>query len=216
MNTLDKSYSYIIPKNSLTNEEYAEIQKVAFKHNLKVVENDNSYTFLPNLAENQICPGDKLQEVINKYGFEINYKKVRIQPNYFRQKVTGIVVNKKTNVTREYIRTLRAMLHNWEKEGLYKTQIKFQNITKANKDLRKVIVGRLSFLKQVRGAEDPIFNNLHKKYQNIINPPIKEAEIEEYKIIIEKLGINNILKDITSLKEIINLGLAPESFDYIK
>ncbi len=215
-NSLDKSYAYIIPKNKLTNDEYAEIKKAAFEHNLKIEEKENSYIFLPNLAEYQIYPGDKLQEIIKKNGFEINHKKVRIQPNYFRQEVTGIVVNKKTNVTRYYIKTLRAMLHNWETKGLEEAQNKFNSITKTKKDIKKVIVGRLAYLKQVRGAEDTIYKNLFNKYQNIVNPPIKEIGKNEFERLREELGLENILNDINSLKKIVNFGLEPESFEFIK
>jgi retron-type reverse transcriptase len=56
-----------------------------------------------------------LQEVIAEEGFVVKKPKTRIQRSGGQQKVTGIVVNRRTNIARKEIRTLRAIIHNCKK-----------------------------------------------------------------------------------------------------
>ena len=51
----------------------------------------------------------ELEELIVSSGFEINPQKTRLSNNMQRQEVTGLVVNKKINVKREYVKNTRAM-----------------------------------------------------------------------------------------------------------
>jgi RNA-directed DNA polymerase len=55
--------------------------------------------------------GNKIRETVEKAGFVENPKKTRLQYFKNRQEVTGLVVNKRVNVTREYRKTVRAMLN---------------------------------------------------------------------------------------------------------
>ncbi len=57
-------------------------------------------------------------------GFVINIAKTRVLRSSDRQIVTGIVVNDGLNVTRKYLRSLRAILHNIENEGIEAQLIK--------------------------------------------------------------------------------------------
>lgn len=59
----------------------------------------------------------KLEEEINRAGFKINAKKTRLQFNNSRQEVTGLVVNKKLNVPKEYYKNTRAMANSLYKNG---------------------------------------------------------------------------------------------------
>lgn len=81
-----------------------------------------------------------------KHGFTIKKTKTRIQNKSNRQEVTGLVVNDKLNVNRTYVRNLRALIH------LYK-------IGKAEKNAQAVIIGKLEFLKMVKG-KDKVYRNL--------------------------------------------------------
>lgn len=56
-------------------------------------------------------PGMELSQLIGLSGFEINHSKTRMQYSDSRQEVTGLVVNRKLNVRKEYRRTVRAMVH---------------------------------------------------------------------------------------------------------
>jgi retron-type reverse transcriptase len=60
----------------------------------------------------------KAKSMLFKFGFEINEKKTRFIKNTNRQSVTGITVNEKLSVSRDYKRSLRAELHAVFKFGL--------------------------------------------------------------------------------------------------
>lgn len=55
---------------------------------------------------------DELQYVVEKAGFKLNSQKTRIIYNDSQQKVTGLIVNKKINIDREYYKETRAMACN--------------------------------------------------------------------------------------------------------
>lgn len=55
---------------------------------------------------------DEVAQITQKFGFKLNNSKTRILPRGKRQVVTGLVVNTKVNVKREYIRNTSAILHN--------------------------------------------------------------------------------------------------------
>jgi hypothetical protein len=71
--------------------------------------------------------GDRafIKEIIREEGFEVHSGKERLMPDHTRQMVTGLVVNEKVNVPREYVRGLRALLHNVESHG-WKSQVERQ------------------------------------------------------------------------------------------
>ncbi|KTD64241.1 putative serine protease HhoA precursor [Legionella santicrucis] len=53
----------------------------------------------------------EIENIITHSGFQINPLKTRLQMHSSRQIVTGLVVNKKINVKKEYYRSTRAMCH---------------------------------------------------------------------------------------------------------
>ena len=84
-----------------------------------------------------------------------------------KQTVTGIIVNKKPNVDRKYLRQLRAILFSWEKMGVELAAAKHYRLT----DLKSVdvskfvnkIAGQIEFVGQVRGVDDEIYKNLKSR-----------------------------------------------------
>ena len=62
--------------------------------------------------------GSKVLKILSRDGFEINGEKIHLRSKNERQEVTGLIVNKKTNVRREYIKEIRAILHNYETKGV--------------------------------------------------------------------------------------------------
>lgn len=94
----------------------------------------------------------ELEELINSSGFEINSKKTRLSNNTQRQEVTGLVVNKKINVKREYVKNTRAMAFQLYKDGAFKIDKKPGTLNQ--------LTGRFAFIFQIEQ-----FNNylLYKK-----------------------------------------------------
>jgi RNA-directed DNA polymerase len=68
-------------------------------------------------------PGKDLARVIQRSGFSINSAKTRMQYCDSRQDVTGLVINSKVNVRREYERSARAMVNSLMRTGSYFTVI---------------------------------------------------------------------------------------------
>lgn len=60
----------------------------------------------------------KVRSFLHAYGFELNNKKTRILRQNVRQSVTGIVVNEKLQVSREYRKNLRQELYYCRKFGV--------------------------------------------------------------------------------------------------
>lgn len=82
----------------------------------------------------------KLKTIIEECGFVINDRKTRIQRPWERQEVTGISVNNKVNVSRKYLKTLRAELNN----------MKYRVVTM--KEWMKVM-GKVNYVRMVRKAQ---------------------------------------------------------------
>ena len=101
--------------------------------------------------------------IIHSERFEINEKKTRILSKQGRQLVTGLKVNEKVNVDRKYIRSIRAMLHNWESKGLNLSAS--QNYSP--QEFYNILKGKLSFLKMVKGDEDEIYRKFIWKFDEL-------------------------------------------------
>ncbi|MDC1266738.1 reverse transcriptase family protein [Crocinitomicaceae bacterium] len=95
----------------------------------------------------------ELIRIIKKEGFKLKYSKTRIQSKNKRQEVTGVVVNDKLNVNRQYVRNLRAMIHH------YKSGKEVPDNTE------NVIRGKLEFLKMIKGKER-VYKNLMNRFIN--------------------------------------------------
>lgn len=110
----------------------------------------------------------ELHRIIENEKFTINEAKTRLQRSAYRQEVTGIIVNETPNLSRQYIAKIRAMLHNWEKQGIEKASEIFLSayisdkghVKKGKPDFINVLRGKLDYMKMVRGENDL----LYKKY----------------------------------------------------
>ena len=124
--------------------------------------------------------GDFWQElirIISDQGFRINDEKTRLQKRGSRQEVTGIIISKKLNVTKKYVRDVRNVLYIWEKYDYTAALSKFLpkyktekgHVKKGNPDLINVIDGKLMYLKMVKGEEDPVYIRLHSKFHLLVD-----------------------------------------------
>jgi RNA-directed DNA polymerase len=131
----------------------------------------------------KVRAGKALEETIAASGFAINAKKVRIQGHGVQQSVTGLPVNTRVNVERRRIRKIRAMLHAWRKFGLeaagadhfdkHRTGGPRARPDRAGAAFRNIVYGHLSFVKMVRGREDPLFLKLCAKVLEVDPNPSK-------------------------------------------
>lgn len=82
--------------------------KKSFPRAIAIQSDDDEHTWIP---------GPELLRLVNRSGFKINHKKTRMQYFFSRQDVTGLVVNKKINIRREYRHNVRAMVHHLFTKG---------------------------------------------------------------------------------------------------
>lgn len=116
--------------------------------------------------------GDELEEIIRANGFAVNPAKVHLAEARESQRVTGLTVNKKTNVDRRFIRNLRAMMHNIEVQGWRSNQQRYiaslagsRRPGEAAPDIKDAIRGRIEYVGMVRGHEDRIYRDLLHTYE---------------------------------------------------
>lgn len=106
--------------------------------------------------------GGELKKIIESNAFQVNKEKVNLRHFKQRQQVTGLVVNEKINVGREYIRELRVILYDWQSKGIVKAVEKFnsiRSISLTESKFKKSILGKIQFVNTVRKLTTPIIPN---------------------------------------------------------
>lgn len=186
--------------NMICRKMDAELRRLAQRSNCRytryaddITFSSNSSFFPPEIAkfkysklrERSVILGNELREIINNNGFTTNNNKSRLQTRNDRQEVTGLVTNKRLNVNRRFIRNTRAMLYSWQNDGLQNATSKHYNknpqkyvsqITSAT-NIEQIIRGRIEFIRSVRGSDFNPYITLAKKYNNLIEPNVKELPI---------------------------------------
>ena len=122
---------------------------------------------LATRRDSLVVLGHELRQTITEHDFVINEEKTRLMPWRQRQRVTGIVVNERLNVPREYARHLRAALYIWDRYGETEAAAAFERAMpvrntppgKPPPDFRQVIRGQLQYLGYVRDY-DRIYQRL--------------------------------------------------------
>ena len=168
--TIDRELDFLAKKNNCRYTRYAD----------DITFSTDSESFPQEIAEikdGKVYFSDRVIKTINggfNNGFQINNKKTKLYKRFVRQEVTGIVVNRKTNVDSNYIRRIRAILHNITKYGFlntYNKTFKRNDLDEnaARKKLFHYLCGKISYLKMVKGDVD----GLYLKYANEFNKVFK-------------------------------------------
>ncbi len=136
--------------------------------------------------------GIKLSRTIRKNGFHVNPSKVRLQKYSQRQEVTGVITNEKVNVAREFIREIRAILHNIKTKGLQECQREYETKYASRRQrypkatippLKLVVRGKIEYVGMVRGKDDDIYYKFMKELDSLIadfvKVPIRKDELEK-------------------------------------
>lgn len=160
-----------------------ELQEIASKNHSVYTRYADDITFSTSVPEfpSNICKydtstqtvvvGSVLSSAIQKNGFVINDRKVRLQSWRSRQEVTGLIVNSRVNVKRSFISQLRAMLHDWEINDLGPAEANFhakyakiRHSSKVPPSFKHVVRGKLSYLAMVRGKDDKLYRRYLNKF----------------------------------------------------
>ncbi|KAE9649535.1 trypsin-like serine protease [Pseudomonas sp. PB106] len=126
--------------------------------------------------------GPELLKIISGKGFQVNFSKVRLQRQDEKQVVTGLLVNKKVNVERRYIRKVAAQIHSMMCIGLDAANaIHKANDPDANTTLEGHVFGKLLFIKQVKGVDSSVYRRLAMKFNQLDAPyKVPLAKLEEF------------------------------------
>ena len=113
-----------------------------------------------------------IREIISEAGLTVNNSKFRVCSVNSQQSVTGLTVNEKVNVNRRYIRKVRAILHDWEINGLRSAAARFSSTGNYVNDLEAEdflhsIRGRIDFIGFVRGRNDRLYGSLRDRYRSL-------------------------------------------------
>lgn len=144
----------------------------------------------------------KIKHIIKYENFELNNDKTRLQTSMQRQQVTGLIVNEKLNVKREYLQKVRAMLNNWDKGGLSYAEQVFKNhqpIEKKEYPFKNVLLGHISFIKQIKGSENNVSIKLIEKY-TLLNNLIDYSCINNSEVKDRLIRDNHKMEQIPLLK----------------
>ncbi|MFD3165456.1 reverse transcriptase domain-containing protein [Herpetosiphon sp. NSE202] len=210
---LDSDLRNLAKKNRCYYSRYAD--DITFSTNVK---NFPSSIAMISEETQKLQISEELLEIITKNYFTINPDKSRLQTNIQRQEVTGLVVNEKVNVTRRYIRQIRAMLHAWKKFGYdlaqeeyYNKYMSEYNSSKENKALFKNILrGKIEFLGMVRGKSDHLYQNFYRQLGSIDNTLISESLLRsfdtKYRVILCTEGKTDIMHLKNALYKLRNEG----------
>lgn len=113
--------------------------------------------------ENNWIAGNRLINEIEKVGFSLNTKKTSMQFKTARQMTTGLIVNKKVNIKREYYKIARSMCYELFTTGEFYIEKKNissrdteNNLEDENKEKGTInqLEGILSFIYQIKRPHD--------------------------------------------------------------
>ena len=116
----------------------------------------------------------EFQRIIGSQQFSINHIKDRVQNYAGRQMVTGLVVNSKVNVSKQYLRDLDNLIFIWERYGREIARMKyFQKHSRPrhgyDRSFESIIKGRLAYLRMIKGDDDPATEKLSLRFNNLLN-----------------------------------------------
>ena len=106
---------------------------------------------------------NQIEKYLSIENFKLNEEKICLRTDKQKQKVTGLKVNKKLNVERNYKKRVRAMLHDYKVNGLEKAAEKYFKKWRPNEKVDTVkflgiLKGKISFIESVQNS-----NNSDKK-----------------------------------------------------
>ena len=138
---------------------------------------DITFSSPHNLYAEESTFRTELARILAVEGFEMNEAKTRVQRSGQRQEVTGLVVNRRVNVCRHYVRSLRAVLYVWRRYGYdaaLAALLRHDRVVPEHRgrrrlpDLTRVVEGRLLFVRQVRGTADPLYVRLQVAFDALV------------------------------------------------
>lgn len=144
-------------------------------------------TALARRTSSSVELGEPIVSVIGANGFTINQDKSFLLRRTQRQRVTGLVVNRKVNISRDYVRSLRSLLFIWKTHGREAAEKAFDKANpergwppeKKAPDFALVIRGRVQHVGSVKGQGNPVYRKLAQSLQAVDTSFRIPAEVSE-------------------------------------
>lgn len=117
---------------------------------------------MPTLENYQPTLGPGLLQILEKHDLRINGKKTRLRCQNERQEVTGLVVNDVVNVPREFVRNVRAILHDCATRGIPAADKRYRASDRKHRfghtpHVIHHLRGKIDYLQMIKGDANPIF-----------------------------------------------------------
>ena len=190
----DQKKGYVLPQGAPTSPLLTnavcdfldkKLRRLSFSHGVKYSRyaDDMTFSSMHNVYQEDSDFMKSLFSFIEEERFTVNPEKTRLQKRGERQEVTGLTVNDKVNTAHKYTRELRNILYMWEKYGYKDAYASFYRHYKATKGhvkkgepvLENVIVGKLDFLKMVKGENDAVYIKLCSRFE-ALNPSLYDSK----------------------------------------
>lgn len=160
---------------------------------------DITFSSMHNVYQKESDFLKEVERIIKDQKFNIKEAKTRLQKQGYRQEVTGLVVNEKTNVNKRYISQVRMWIYYWEQYGYEKATSFFapkystdKGHTKQGKpSLENVLAGKLEYLKMVKGEKSSTYINLNERFKRLSS---EKNPLNEVLSIWEKQGIEKAME----------------------
>lgn len=142
---LDAKITKLINKYKFEYTRYADDLTLSFK----TINVPKNIIFLKN---NEWNLGKSLREAIQSSGFEVNPNKFRVKSPNERQTVTGLSVNKKVNINKNYYKYSKAIALAYCKNNEFKKS-KYHIFTD-KEETYESLIGILNYIKYIKNRED--------------------------------------------------------------
>lgn len=109
--SLDTSLLSLARRYGCSYSRYADDITFSFRQSLEKIPREIVEIGFENGKHFGEAPGSELDSIIKANGFKIKESKTRLQGRRNRQVVTGLIVNKRPNVDRRFVRKTRALIH---------------------------------------------------------------------------------------------------------
>ncbi|CAN5548997.1 hypothetical protein BH11BAC2_BH11BAC2_06260 [soil metagenome] len=144
----------------------------------------------------------EVYRIIADQNFHVKESKVRLQKDGYRQEVTGLVVNKKVNVNKRYVKQLRVWLYLWKTYGFSRAEnliwIDYTSdkgyVKQGTPKIPNLIHGKLEYLKMVKGEGDNTYKQLRDKFKLLNDEFILEKKNSINEDLLTKDNPHNIIE----------------------
>lgn len=167
-------YNDILPQGSPTSGYISNIVLRNFDCNIDAYCKDKNINYT-RYSDDMTFSGDfdirklikYVNELLYKEEFKLNKSKIKVVLNTTRQQVTGIVVNEKINLSKNYKRKIRQEVYYVLKYGV-KSHIKKRNINLSCNKYLSVLLGKINYVLTVN-PNDKEFINYKNEIKRIKN-----------------------------------------------